>query len=182
MKNLVIILFFFSFSISFSQSRKEILESDIKSYIKAINTSDFEKQLEYIPKFVFDSISKDNLLTEMKKSNSNDESTIELDTIFKVDTIITIDTKQFSRIDLTYKITMDLSEFKGKGGMDYAISMTYKSLLQEYGKDNVVFNKENWIFHIVSDVPMYGLKEENWTFTDLNKMTESYIPNELKNN
>jgi hypothetical protein len=182
MKNLIIILLFFSFSLLFSQSRKEILKSDVKSYIKAINTSDFEKQLEYIPSFVFDSISRESLLTEMKKSNSNDESTIELNTIFEIDTIITIDKKQYSRVNISHKITLDLSESKDKGGMDYAVSMTYKSLLKEYGKDNVTFNKESWIFYIVSDVSIYGLKEENWTFTDLNELTESHIPHEIKKN
>jgi len=65
--------------------------------------------------------------------------------------------------------------------MDYAVSVAYKVLILEYGKDNVTYNNDEWKFYVKSNNPIYAIKtEDNWTFIRLNEETDKYIPSKIK--
>jgi hypothetical protein len=182
MKKILFAILALNYSLTFSQTDKSILKNDIKIYIKANNESDFETLVNYYPEFAFDSISKEKLINEYKKFYSNGNQTkIVMDTIFKIDTIISIKSNKYARIKIPQKTTMDLNEFKGENGMSYVISLYYQTAIMEYGEKNVSYKEGEWIFYIKSDKPTYGIKKNNqWTFTELNEETEKYIPIEIR--
>jgi len=182
MKKILIIVIVLNYSFAFTQTEKDILEKDIKKYIQAINDSDYEAQIKFYPEFILDSISKKELLKEIKNFHSeNDQSKIIMDTGFKIDTIMIIDSRKYARICMSQNIIMDFIEFKGGDGMDYAVSVAYKVLILEYGKDNVTYNNDEWKFYVKSNNPIYAIKtEDNWTFIHLNEETDKYIPWKIK--
>jgi len=153
------------------------------SYIKANNNSEFKNLVNYLPEFTFDSISKKEIIKEMKKVYSeNSKSKILMDLEFKIDTIISKNKNLYARIKHGQNITMDFNEFKNENGMDYAISMTYAKFVKAYGKENVKYKKGEWIFNIRSEKPLYGIKKENnnWKFIELNDVTKKFIPIEVR--
>ena len=155
----------------------------MKNYIKANNESDFESLVEYYPEFFFDSISKKETVKELKKFYSKrSKNKILLDSEFKVDTIIYKNAKCYARIRNGQDITMDLTEFEDENGMDYTISMAYVLFVNEYGEENVKYEKGELIFKIKSDKPLYAIKKEkeSWKFIELNETTEKIIPIEIR--
>ncbi len=180
-KQVIICFTLLSCIMSFAQTETETLEKDIRAYIEANNSNDYQAQLKFCPKFVLESTSEEDLLYQLQASSSDERTQMAIDSLFTIEKLITIDNQEYSRIQMQYNITIDLSEFKGKGGMDYAILSAKNALAAEYGSENVVFNKEEWRFNFTQNVVMIGLKEESWTFAALNPMTETFIPDGIKN-
>ncbi|MDC8004828.1 hypothetical protein POV27_12260 [Aureisphaera galaxeae] len=133
MKKLFSIILILNSIISFSQTERDSLALDVANSIKAINASDYETLLKYFPDFVFDNISKEELLKDV--SGGNIKSSIPEVTSIKIDTIIIINSTKYAR------------------------------------------------FYIENEVPTYGIKTRknaNWTFIDLNEVTEKYIPIQIR--
>lgn len=167
---------------SLSQGKEDKLLFEIKNYIKVNNGSIPEKMIEYFPEFTFDSISREELLSKLKELSTNEiDLNIKMDTVFKIDTLITENRIKYARINLLQKTKMNLNEFKGKGGMDFATQLVYLSLVKEYGKENVKIDKENWIITIINNFPIYAIEEKSgWKFTMLNEKTKYYIPKSIQ--
>ncbi|WP_298894583.1 hypothetical protein [uncultured Psychroserpens sp.] len=182
MKKILVVIFISIGLLSCSKTENEVLSSDIETFIKANNENDFETLVDYYPEFFFDSISKSEVLVELKKFYSEDtKNKMVLDSDFKIDTIIYKNSRHYARIQSGQTITMDLTEFEDENGMDYAVSMAYNLFVSQYGKDNVTYNKGEWIFHIRSEKPLYGMKNEhdNWKFIESNQDTGKHIPIEI---
>jgi len=115
----------------FSQTEKDSLKIDVLNSIKAVNASDYETLLKYFPDFVFENITKEQLLKDMSdgiKSSVSENVRIEIDTIMIIDSV-------------------------------------------KYAR-----------FYFEDGVRTYGIKtkeNDNWTFIDLNKLTEKYIPKQI---
>ena len=171
-----------TFPFANAQTEKEHLKNAIARFIKANNTSDYEAQLEFIPAFVFDSISKKELLKELEHL---DAETADLNLVlgpsFKIDTMLTIGSKSYARLRIPQNFKMDMSVNKGKNDLSYAEALTYKSLVEDYGKENVGYKKGEWVFYIKSSRVMYGTKTNGkWSFADLNELSEPYIPKAIR--
>ena len=109
------------------------------------------------------------------------QSQVKMDTVFIIDSILIINSIKYARIYIPQNITMDFSEFKNENGMDYAIATALNSFVLEYGEENVIFKDDEWIFHIKSNNPLYGIENgHGWTFTELDIETEMYIPKEIR--
>lgn len=183
MKKIVLTLIFLTkLAISFSQERNEKLSFEITNYIKVNNESNFEKMIEYLPEFTFVTISRQEFLTQLKKNSTNEMNVnIKMDSIFEIDTLITVNKIKYARINLPQKTKMNLNEFKDKGGMDFATQMVYLSLVKEYGKENVELDKEKWIITIMNNFPIYAIEEKSgWKFTMLNEKTKNHIPKSIQ--
>ncbi len=132
MKDLFCIVIVLFSTCLFAQTEEDNLKRDMLTAIKAVNRSDHEELLKYIPDFVFENISKE----EMLKILSNDtKSNISEDTEIRIDTILTIDSVKYAK------------------------------------------------FYYLDVTPTYGVKKQsnsNWTFADLNEMTEKYIPKKIQ--
>ena len=134
MKKLLIYILLINSIIACAQKDKayDSLKVDIKNSIKAHNESDYETVLQYFPDFVFDNISKEEILKEISK---NPGAKVREINEIKIDTILKIQSIEYAR------------------------------------------------FYIDSEIPSYGIKTKsnlNWTFIDLNEMTEKHIPTEIR--
>ncbi len=94
MKRLVIILLTLTSTISFSQTEKDSLKQDVINSIKAVNSSDYNTFLKYFPDFVFENITKEDLLKDISKGVT---SHVSEDIQIKIDTIMTIDFTKYAR-------------------------------------------------------------------------------------
>ena len=97
MKKLVFIILTLTSILSFSQTEKDSLKLDIIDSFKAVNSSDYKSLLNYFPDFVFENISKEELLNDM----TNDiKSYLSEDIKVEIDTIMTIDSVKYARFYL----------------------------------------------------------------------------------
>ncbi|MCR8669199.1 hypothetical protein NO995_16045 [Aestuariibaculum sp. M13] len=181
-KTILTLIFLTNLSVMFSQEKDEKLFFEIKNFIKVNNESNFEKMVEYFPEFTFDSISRREFLSQLKEvSSSTMNVNIKMDNIFEIDTLITLNKVKYARINLPQETTVNFSEFKDKGGADFASQMAYLSLVKEYGEENVKLDKEKWTITIVNVFPIYAIEEKSgWKFTVLNKKTKNYIPKTIQ--
>jgi len=92
-------LFFITFLLIpifiFSQTEDEKLKSDVINSFEAINSSDYETVLNYLPDFVFENISKKEILKNMSAGGANQN--IQNAVNIKIDTIITLDSVKYAR-------------------------------------------------------------------------------------
>ncbi|WP_298895737.1 hypothetical protein [uncultured Psychroserpens sp.] len=97
MKKFLIYFILFNSLFAIAQTERDVLINDIQNSIKAYNESDFETLLKYFPKFVFDNISKEELLKELSKNHKI--KTIDISEI-KIDTIMTIDSVKYAKFQI----------------------------------------------------------------------------------
>ncbi|MCW5518816.1 hypothetical protein J1N09_03135 [Aureitalea sp. L0-47] len=94
MKKLFCLLLFLISIFSFAQTDKESLKLDIVNSIKAVNASDHEELLKYFPDFVFEYISKEEMLKDL---SNGVKSYISEDVQIEIDTILTINSVKYAR-------------------------------------------------------------------------------------
>ncbi|MDO5978690.1 hypothetical protein [Flavivirga spongiicola] len=89
MKKLLIYILFLNSILVYAQQNKayDNLRNDIKNSIKVHNESDYETVLKYFPDFIFENISKEEILKEISKNpraKVREINKIKIDTIIKV--------------------------------------------------------------------------------------------------
>jgi len=95
MNRLFLITFLLIPIFTLSQTEDEKLKSDVLNSFEAINTSDYETVLNYLPDFVFENISKEELLKSMSSGGAN--TNIQKVITIKIDTIIRIESVKYAR-------------------------------------------------------------------------------------
>ncbi len=100
-----LLIYFISLNSIFAYSQadkaKANLKADIQNSIQAYNESDYEKVLNYFPDFVFDKISKEEMLKEISK---NHESKVQEINEIKIDTIVLVKSIKYARFYINSEI------------------------------------------------------------------------------
>lgn len=94
MKKLAYLLIFLTSTWLFSQSENDNLKRDIVNSIKALNKSDHEVLLRYFPDFIFENISKEEMLKDLSNGL---KSHVSEDILIQIDTIMTINSVKYAK-------------------------------------------------------------------------------------
>ena len=137
MKKILIYILSINTFISFSQENKEYdsLKIDVENSIKAINEADYETVLNYLPDFVFENMSKEEILKEISKNPGT--KVRELNEI-KIDTILKIQSIEYARFYMDSEIPT--YGIKTKKNLNWTF-IDLNEMTKKYIPDEIVKNE-----------------------------------------
>jgi len=162
MKHLFLILFFVSIDVS-AQTDAQSIISDSNNYIAYLKDNNMEKVIDYLPPKIFELVSRESLLAEVKSIMENPDFSIAIEKIkmSKPSRIITDNNHKYAKINYSFYMifrfksaTIDLDRFSS-------------AIRSKYGEDNVKVDKIKKSIQIFINSSMYAIKEKDfntWKF------------------
>lgn len=137
MKKIFIYILTINTFITFAQENKEYdkLKIDVENSIKAINEADYETVLKYLPDFIFENMSKEEILKEISKNPGT--KVRELNDI-KIDTILKIKSIEYARFYMDSEIPT--YGIKTKKNLNWTF-IDLNEMTKKYIPDEIVKNE-----------------------------------------
>jgi hypothetical protein len=158
--------------------KKKAIKSTLNSYLNYTKSKNYEKLLDYIHPKLYDVVSKDLLLQEFKKMDSDENMKISFGnaTIKDVSDLVRVGNRYFSLVFYQFEMTM---AFKDKA-MAEVMEGNFKNI---FGEKNVTLNKEKGSIDIVTHKSLFAIEDpelDGWKVIENNPeqrfILESIMP------
>ncbi|MEZ5055795.1 MAG: hypothetical protein R2879_02055 [Saprospiraceae bacterium] len=158
--------------------KKEAIKSTLNSYLNYTKTKNYEKLLDYIHPKLYDIVSKEVLLQEFKKMDSDENMKISFGnaTIKDVSDLVRVGKRYFSLVFYQFEMTM---AFKDKS-MAEVMESNFKNV---FGEKNVTLNKEKGSLDIITHKSLFAIEDpelDGWKVIENNPeqrfILESIMP------
>ncbi|MBK6418828.1 MAG: hypothetical protein IPI24_02590 [Ignavibacteria bacterium] len=188
MKNtLVVMVLLMTIGCQAATSQHDDLTETFDKYIRATKSDSPAEQLEYLHPRVFDFISKDTLLLGLELIKQSTMIKAGNEKIVSKSDVITHDGVQYALLTYSQQLSMDVSDMKGQGGANVAISLMLNELKSQYGADNVVFNEKLFTVEMTTTNYVYAIldsKYREWKYLpktkELAHVTEQVVPDTIR--
>lgn len=164
------------------------LETTFNAYLKAKESKNVAKQLEFLHPKLFDVYPKDSFVKDLKILQSQKNVMSGEAKLISVSEILTEKNIQYAVVTFTETMIMDMSDVKGKGGADYAMSLALIELRKEHGEDKVFFDEELYQIKVETSDSMYAILDPaygDWKFLfknhDMIEMLNAIVPETVRN-
>lgn len=188
MKNtLVMMVLLMTIGCQVATSQHDDLTETFDNYIRTTKSDSPAEQLEYLHPRVFDFIPKDTLLLGLEMIKQSTMVKAGNEKIVSKSDIITHDDVQYALLTYSQQLTMDVSDMKGQGGANVAISLMLNELKRQYGADNVVFNEKLFTVEMTTTSYVYAIldsKYREWKLLpktkELAHVAEQVVPDTIR--
>lgn len=188
MKNtLVVMVLLMTVGCQVATSQHDDLTETFDKYIRATKSDSPAEQLECLHPRVFDFISKDTLLLGLEMIKQSTMVKAGSEKIIAKSDIFTHAGVQYALLTYSQQLTMDVSDMKGQGGANVAISLMLNELKSQYGADNVAFNEKLFTLEMATTNFVYAIldpKYSDWKYLpktkELAHVAEQVVPDTIR--
>ncbi|SDG84702.1 hypothetical protein SAMN04488062_102349 [Flavobacterium omnivorum] len=173
-----------------AQDYKKTIEIEFTEYLNSIVNKNFAKSMNYVIPEFFEIIPKSQMIKLMEQTFNNPSMEFELKNpkILSIDDAQKIEEKFYSLLSYSNQMNMKILN-EGEETEDekkMRIGLTQLSFEQNFGSENVKYNKETDFFEILVEKQVYTISkdgETDWKFLVIEKkqkvLLEKLLPKEL---
>lgn len=151
---------------------------DFIKYQSAISSKNIKRELDFIHPQVIKSTTQEALITSLKLRNTDTLYSIHFDSIIKISPIIKQGNLAYALITYAETVKICFQEMKEKDGSNEAIELGLLELRNEYGNENVYFNKETCKALVQLNTDIYSILSpsfSNWKFVHHDERSMEFI-------
>jgi len=173
-----------------AQDYKKTIEIEFTEYLNSIVNKNFAKSMNYVIPEFFEIIPKSQMIKLMEQTFNNPSMEFELKNpkILSIDDAQKIEEKFYSLLSYSNQMNMKILN-EGEETEDekkMRIGLTKLSFEQNFGSENVKYNKETDFFEILVEKQVYSISKDgkkDWKFLVIEKkqkvLLEKLLPKEL---
>ena len=167
---------------SFGQNDKIEIRKTFEEYSHAFKQKNYEKVVNFLYPKIFEYIPKDLMLKGLKNMESDPGTITTMDSfsVTNISEIFQWNGIKYALINYRFKMTIVENPEKSESKEDEfdVMDAMYKMLILMYGKENVVFDKENNKFEINGAGKMYAIYDpayKGWKFIEKKDKSKSML-------
>lgn len=162
-------------------------ETTFKAYLKAKSLKNASAQVEYLHPKIFDGYSKDSVIKTIEALEVSGPISVGNEKWISSSEVVAEKGIKYALITFSQTTTLDMSDYKNKGGADFAISLSLEELRRQHGTENVFFDEDNYVIKTNTTSEMYAVLDPeyaSWKF--LNKthpesdIAKSIVPETIR--
>lgn len=176
-----------TFGLQYSDAQQKEIAETFENYIESTKSDNLEDQLDYYHPEIFNYFPKDTFLLAFEMIKANPMFKTGNERLLSISEVYTIDNSHYALVTFNQEMTMDMSNMKNEGGVDYAISLMIDDLKKQHGEENVKFDEKLYKVDVTMTNKFYAILEpelEIWKFLpneeDLKNLIEQLIPEEIR--
>jgi len=184
MKHLLLFLSLIASSCSFAQGENEQIKADFQNYSNALKSKQYTQATSYMPDVLFDKVSREQLVQEMKNTFESDETEVKINAIeitgfrdkMKVGdaTYVPFDFNQ--KFDIKYLNLFDATD--DEQSRNSTTKFIVQMLNESMPESTVSFNNKQEVFMVSSAKKAVAMKSNNtgsWKFVVIEAQLRSKL-------
>ncbi|WP_299124029.1 hypothetical protein [uncultured Winogradskyella sp.] len=196
-KSILVVLLVLTYNVE-AQTDNKAIKTDFAVYLEAIKSKDFETSLDYLVEEVFDIIPRETMLVVMDQTFNTEGIEFTFGD-FNIDTIqkpIKIDSTSYVILNYTSNMSIRFVSAEDEEADDEEEAteedekmmrmMTQAALEQQFGKENVSYNRSTNFFDITAVKKAVAVKKDGnkqWKFLVVEKgkpfLLKAILPNSI---
>jgi len=153
---------------AFGQTDSEEIKKSFARYFHTLEQKDNAKTLDYIYPKLFDHYPKDRILLAMDKMKADTTSSVTMENaaVTNVSETLQVDGIKYAVVNYTIKMTMTFIATEDEAN---PADLTYEMLKEEYGDQNIVYDRENSKIEVNVANEVYAINDpaySGWKFLE----------------
>lgn len=184
MKQIILFIYLIVSSSVFAQVENEQIKSDFQKYANALKSKQFTQATSYMPDAIFDVVSKEQLVQEMKNTLDSSETEIKINGIaitgygdaMNVDNTAYVPFNFTQQFDIRYLNLFDATD--DEQSRNSTTKFIVQMLNESMPESNVSFDKQTEVFKVSSAKQAIAVKTsgtDNWKFVVIEAQLRSEL-------
>ncbi|MCH8903263.1 MAG: hypothetical protein IIA45_05050 [Bacteroidetes bacterium] len=186
---LLVGLFFITTISLFGQKNQDKLDIQVTfdKYFYAKNSGHMDDYVEFMHPQIFNNVPKDSFIYMLQQLQSDTSVKLDIESLESISKIYKRNKIKYALVSYSQRLTFDFYDIKEEGGASYVIQLMLIQLVEDHGKDNVIFDEEIYQIIINMENQMYLVldpKYNGWKFLSKDAYMSPYfeliIPKEIR--